>query len=177
LRYIDDIEKTDLFVVGAATKGLQVPGMRTGWVIAAERHIEIFRNYSSFGMGGVSRASQLYVTSLFEAERIHLARKAVGDFFTAQRKRYRAGLEALGFDLYTGDGGFYHWGKLPGDLSADDFNQRLFRHKAGILPGVLCDMARRRGMTGPLNQFVRFSFGPLGPESYDSDMDILAACV
>jgi aspartate/methionine/tyrosine aminotransferase len=92
LRYIEDIEKTDIFVVGAATKGLQVPGMRTGWVVAARRHIEIFRNYSSFGMGGVSRASQLYVTSLFEAERVHLARQAVANFFTAQRKRYRAGL-------------------------------------------------------------------------------------
>ena len=46
LRYIDDIDATDLFVVGAATKGLQVPGMRVGWAIAAQRHIEIFRNRS-----------------------------------------------------------------------------------------------------------------------------------
>jgi aspartate/methionine/tyrosine aminotransferase len=177
LRYIEDIEKTDIFVVGAATKGLQVPGMRTGWVVAARRHIEIFRNYSSFGMGGVSRASQLYVTSLFEAERVHLARQAVANFFTAQRKRYRAGLEALGFELYTGDGGFYHWGRLPGEVSADEFNQRLFRHEAGILPGVLCDMVRRRGEEGPLHHFIRFSFGPLGPDSYDNDMKILAKCV
>jgi aspartate/methionine/tyrosine aminotransferase len=177
LRYIEDIEKTDIFVVGAATKGLQVPGMRTGWVVAARRHIEIFRNYSSFGMGGVSRASQLYVTSLFEAERVHLARQAVANFFTAQRKRYRAGLEALGFELYTGDGGFYHWGRLPGEVSADEFNQRLFRHEAGILPGVLCDMVRRRGEQGPLHHFIRFSFGPLGPDSYDNDMKILAKCV
>ena len=177
LRHIDDIEKTDIFVVGAATKGLQVPGMRTGWLIAAERHIEIFRNYSSFGMGGVSRASQLYVTRLFEPARVRLARKAVAEFFTAQRKRYRTGLEELGFELFTGDGGFYHWGRLPGNMSADEFNQRLFQHQAGILPGVLCDMARRRGDEGPLHNFIRFSFGPLGPESYDNDMEILAQCV
>ena len=177
LRHIDDIEKTDIFVVGAATKGLQVPGMRTGWVIAAERHIEIFRNYSSFGMGGVSRASQLYVTRLFEPERVRLARNAVAAFFTSQRKRYRQGLQELGFELFTGDGGFYHWGRLPGDTSADEFNQRLFEHQAGILPGVLCDMARRRGPEGPLHNFIRFSFGPLGPESYDDDMEILAKCV
>jgi aspartate/methionine/tyrosine aminotransferase len=177
LRYIDDIEKTDIFVVGAATKGLQVPGMRTGWVIAAERHVEIFRNYSSFGMGGISRASQLYVTSLLEPDRVSIARRAVADFFTAQRKRYRTGFEELGFELYTGDGGFYHWGRLPGHLSADEFNQRLFKHEAGILPGILCDMARRRGQDGPLNNFMRFSFGPLSPESYESDMKILAACI
>lgn len=177
LRYIQDIEKTDIFVVGAATKGLQVPGMRTGWVIAAERHIEIFRNYSSFGMGGISRPSQLYVTRLLEPNRVKQARQAVADFFTSQRRKYQRGLEDLGFELYTGDGGFYHWGRLPGKLSADEFNQRLFKHEAGILPGVLCDMARRRGANGPLHHFIRFSFGPLSPDSYDDDMQILAQCV
>ena len=177
LKHIDDIDSTDIFVVGAATKGLQVPGMRTGWVIAAQRHIEIFRNYSSFGMGGVSRASQLYVTKLFEPTRVRHARQAVAEFFTQQRKRYRQGLESLGFELYTGDGGFYHWGKLPGELSADEFNERLFKYEAGILPGVLCDMARRRGESGPLYRFVRFSFGPLSADSFDNDMEILAQCV
>ena len=87
------------------------------------------------------------------------------------------GLEALGFDLYTGDGGFYHWGRLPGELSADEFNERLFAHDAGILPGVLCDMARRKGQDGPLRRFVRFSFGPLDATSFDNDMEILAKCV
>jgi aspartate/methionine/tyrosine aminotransferase len=177
LRHIDDIEATDIFVVGAATKGLQVPGMRVGWVIAAERHVEIFRNYSSFGMGGVSRASQLYVTRLFEPERVSHARKAVSAFFTSQRHRYRQGLEEHGLDLYTGDGGFYHWGRLPGGLSADEFNERLFKHEAGILPGPLCDMLRRKGPDGPLHDFVRFSFGPLGPDSYEGDMKILGECL
>ena len=177
LRHIENIDATDIFVVGAATKGLQVPGMRTGWVIAAERHIEIFRNYSSFGMGGISRASQLYVTALFEPTRIRQARQAVAEFFTAQRKRYRHGLEELGFELYTGDGGFYHWGQLPGELSADEFNERLFKYEAAILPGNLCDMARRKGEDGPLHRFIRFSFGPLSPDSYENDMAILAKCV
>ena len=177
IRHVGDINETDVFIVGAATKGLQVPGMRTGWVIAAKKHVEIFRNYSSWGMGGVSRASQLYVTRLFEPQRISQARQAVADFFKSQRARYREGLEALGFELFTGDGGFYHWGRLPGDVSADEFNERLFRHEAGILPGVLCDMKRRRGRDGPLDRFMRFSFGPLSPDSYENDMAILAKCV
>lgn len=95
----------------------------------------------------------------------------------AQRTCYRQGLEGLGFELYTGDGGFYHWGKLPGDLSADEFNERLFKYEAGILPGDLCDMARRRGEDGPLYRFIRFFFGPLSPDSCDSDMENLAKCV
>ncbi len=177
LRYIEDIDNTDIFVSGAATKGLQVPGMRVGWIIAAKRHIEIFRNYSSFGMGGVSRASQLYVTKLLSPHRVAHARDAICSFYGSQRKRYRTGLEALGFELATGDGGFYHWGQLPNGLTADTFNQRLFKHRSGILPGPLCDMRRRKTGTGSLEHFVRFSFGPLGPETYDNDMQIIARCV
>ena len=175
LRYIDNIDDTDIFVIGAATKGLQVPGMRIGWAVAAQKHIKIFRNYSSFGMGGVSRASQLYVTKLFDPLRVQQARAAVSSFFASQRERYETGLRELGFELFTGNGGFYHWGKLPNGLTADAFNERLFKHHAGILPGRLCDMARRD--SGPLDHFMRFSFGPLGPDSYDDDIAILSRCV
>ena len=176
LRHIDDIDSTDIFVVGAATKGLQAPGMRVGWVVAASDHIEIFRNYSSFGMGGVSRASQLYVTELFEADRVAHARRAICEFYSSQRRRYGEALADLGVELHTGDGGFYHWGRLPNGLTGDTFNDRLFEHDAGILPGRLCDMARR-GDGGPLGPMMRFSFGPLGPESYEADVAILERCL
>lgn len=176
LRYIKDIEATNLFVCGAATKGLQVPGMRVGWVVAAKRHIEIFRNYSSFAMGGVSRASQLYVTQLLQKDRVALARRAVAAFYTSQRQRYAAGLQKLGLELFSGSGGFYHWAKLPGGLTGDAFNERLMRHDAAILPGRLCDMARR-GDRGPLGPMVRFSFGPLEAKSYERDLEILQRCL
>lgn len=176
LRYVEDIDATDLFVVGAATKGLQVPGMRVGWVVAARKHIEIFRNYSSFGMGGVSRAAQLYVTELLQTDRVRQARQAIADFYGAQRRRYGEGLRKLGFELFTGSGGFYHWAQLPGGMTGDAFNERLFAHAAGILPGRLCDMGRR-GERGPLGNMIRFSFGPLPPESFAGDMEILARCV
>ena len=176
LGYMEDIDSTDIFIIGAATKGLQVPGMRVGWVIAAKKHIEIFRNYSSFGMGGVSRPSQLYVTELLEKNRVSEAKRAINHYYTKQRKRYGDGLKDLGFKLYTGNGGFYHWGLLPNGLSADEFNERLFKYDAGILPGRLCDMVRREGADSPLHCYVRFSFGPLGQESFDNDMKIISAC-
>ncbi|MFO1076820.1 MAG: pyridoxal phosphate-dependent aminotransferase [Planctomycetota bacterium] len=175
LAHVKDIDATDLFVVGAATKGLQVPGMRTGWVVAAREHIELFRNYSSFAMGGVSRASQLYVAELLQPERVRHARTAIAKFYGEQRQRYGEALAGLGLELFTGDGG-YHWGRLPGGLTGDAFNERLFAHKAGILPGRLCDMARR-GDDGPLGPMVRFSFGPLGPESFANDVAILRQCL
>lgn len=176
IKYVDNIDETNLFIVGAATKGLQVPGMRVGWVIAARDHIKIFRNYSSFGMGGVSRASQLYVTGLLEPKRVAHARRAVGEFYTSQRKRYGAVLADLGIELYSGSGGFYHWCALPNGLTAEAFNERLFKYGAGILPGPLCDMARRGG-DGPLGSMMRFSFGPLGPESLEADAEILKRCL
>jgi aspartate/methionine/tyrosine aminotransferase len=177
LRYVGELDETDIFVIGAATKGLQVPGLRVGWAVAARRHIEIFRNYSSIGMGGVSRASQLYVTRLLELGRVRQARAAVSRFFSAQRERYARGLRGLGFELFTGEGGFYHWARLPGRLTADEFNRRLFEHGAAILPGRLCDMARRKGASCPLDRFIRFSFGPLSPDSFETDLEILSRCV
>jgi DNA-binding transcriptional MocR family regulator len=127
-------------------------------------------------MGGVSRASQLYVAELLRPERVAKARAAIAKFYGEQRQRYGDGLRRLGFELYTGTGGFYHWARLPGGMRGDEFNERLFAHDAGILPGRLCDMARR-GDEGPLGPIIRFSFGPLPPESFERDMEILASCV
>ena len=171
LRHIEDIDATDLFVVGAATKGLQVPGARVGWVVASKAHCELFRNFSSIAMGGVSRPSQLLVTELLEIDRVARARRAVGAFFDAQRARYAKALTDLGFELYTGDGGFYHWGRTPGGITAEALNERLFRENAAILPGRLCDMRRRS--PGPHDTLMRFSFGPIGAEEFENDVAIL----
>jgi aspartate/methionine/tyrosine aminotransferase len=176
IRYIEDIDRTNLFVVSAATKGLQAPGLRVGWIIASKQNIELFRNFSSIAMGGVARPSQICAAALLEPKRAKQARQAIGRFYGDQRRRYGEVLINLGFELFTGEGGFYHWGELPGDLTADEFNRRLFKHEAAILPGTLCDMLRR-GTTSPLNTYVRFSFGPLKPESFEEDCLIIRTCL
>jgi len=161
-----------LFISGAATKGLQAPGIRIGWIVAAKRYIEILGNYSSFGMGGVSRPSQLYALELFQQVRTDMSRRAVPTFYASQRKRYGEAFTDLGMQVFSGDGGFYHWCMLPGELTAEEFNKRLFKHGAAILKGTDCDM-KRQGDKSPLSQFFRFSFGPLPPESFKSDIKIL----
>ena len=173
LRYVRDLESCNIFVVGAATKGLQAPGARVGWVISSKKNIELFRNFSSISMGGVSRPSQIFVSHLLELERVTLSRTAVSQFYGSQRRRYEVALAALGFELFTGDGGFYHWARLPNGLTADEFNERLFRHKAAILPGCLCDMYRREGEQSSHRFFIRFSFGPLSTDSFEGDIEIL----
>jgi len=172
LRYVDNIDESNLFVCGAATKGLQAPGIRIGWVIAAKRHIEILGNFSSFGMGGVSRPSQLYALKLLNRERTDLSFKAIPKFYAGQRNRYGEAFSNLGLELFSGNGGFYHWCRLTGDLTASELNKRLFPDGAAILKGTDCDMARR-GADSPLAQFFRFSFGPLKPESFETDINIL----
>lgn len=172
LAFAGDIDATNLFVVGAATKGLQAPGIRIGWAIASRRHVEILGNYSSFGMGGVSQLSQAYAVALLEQERVEQARAAVPAFYGRQRERYGAAFATMGFEIFTGEGGFYHWCRLPSGLTAEGLNQRLFRDGAAILKGTDCDMARR-GDDSPLRSFFRFSFGPLDPESFEADVALL----
>ncbi|MCB9891950.1 MAG: pyridoxal phosphate-dependent aminotransferase [Planctomycetes bacterium] len=172
LAHVKDIDEHNLFVVGAATKGLQSPGARTGWVVGPAREIEVLRNYSSYGMGGVSQLSQNYVLRLFEAEHIATARSAIAKFYNEQRKRYCAALVELGCEDFTGNGGFYSWVKLPGGMTAAECNRRLFEQKAAILPGELCDMHRRREAS-PLARFIRVSFGPRKPEDFDGDIAAL----
>lgn len=176
LRFIPNIDDTNLFVVSAATKGLQAPGLRVGWVVASKPSIELFRNFSSIAMGGVARPSQICTAKLLDLERVGSARKAVSRYFGDQRTRYGEALADMGFELYTGEGGFYHWGRLPGGLTCNEFNERLFKHNAAILPGTLCDMFRR-GSDSPMNTFMRFSFGPLKAESFEGDISIITSCL
>jgi len=173
LAHVEDIDQTNIFVIGAATKGLQSPGIRIGWAIAARHHIEILGNFSSFGMGGVSHPSQCYALELLAPERIEQVRSAVPTFYGSQRQRYGEAFEKLGLRLFTGDGGFYHWCQLPGGMTAAELNGRLFPAGAAILKGNDCDM-RRFGSLSPLRNFFRFSFGPLAPESFEEDIKILA---
>lgn len=171
-QYVKDFERGNTVIIGAATKGLQAPGIRIGWLLSSKENVDIFGNFSSFGMGGVSHLSQRYALALMERKRIEKARVAVPAFYREQRDRYREGLTGLGLELFTGEGGFYHWCKLPDGLTASELNRRLFSQKAAILEGPHCDMARL-GERSPLSPFFRFSFGPLEPASYESDIRIL----
>lgn len=176
VQYMDNIDESNLFVAGAATKGLQAPGVRIGWLIAARENISTLESYSSFGMGGVSQLSQRYVYDLLEPSRMEQVCRAVPSFYDMQRERYRSFFSELDLDLHTGQGGFYHWCKLPAGKSAEEFNQVLFKSGAAILRGTDCDMLRR-GQDSPLNSFFRFSFGALKEGSYENDRVLFKAAL
>ena len=177
IQYVKDLDNSNIFLTGACTKGLQCPGIRIGWMIASKKNIQTLSNYSSFGMGGVSHPSQMYAVKLMELPRVKQARSAIERHYTWQRERYGEAFKAMGLKLYTGQGGFYHWCELPEGLNAKEFNNRLFKHGAAILTASDCDMARPHtkdpSYITPYVRFFRFSFGPLLPESFESDIEIM----
>jgi 2-aminoadipate transaminase len=177
IRYVKDLDNSNIFLAGACTKGLQCPGIRIGWVIASKKNVETMSNYSSFGMGGISHPSQLYAAELLEPSRVAQARTAVEKHYGMQRARYGEAFAKMGLGVHTGDGGFYHWLELPEGLNAEELNQRLFKRGAAILKGFDCDMARPHAKdpnyVSPYESYFRFSFGPLLPETFDSDIAIM----
>jgi len=176
IEYVQDLDNSNVFISGACTKGLQSPGIRIGWIIASKKNIETMANYSSFGMGGVSHLSQHYAVKLLEPERVKQARKAIEQHYKWQRERYGKAFEKMGLKVYTGNGGFYHWLELPEGMTSAELNKRLFKRGAAILCASDCDMARPHSKDPtyetPYSRFLRFSFGPLLPETFDSDIQL-----
>ena len=176
IEYVQDLDNSNVFISGACTKGLQSPGIRVGWIIASKQNVETMANYSSFGMGGVSHPSQNYAVKLLEPGRVKQARKAVEEHYNWQRERYGKAFEDMGLGIYTGNGGFYHWLELPEGMTSDEFNKRLFKRGAAILCASECDMGRPHSKDPdyetPYSRFFRFSFGPLLPETFESDIQL-----
>ena len=123
-------------------------------------------------MGGVSRPSQLYAERLFDRSRTDLAVNAIPDYYSNQRRKYGETFKKLGLELFSGEGGFYHWCRLPDGLDSEKFNHALFKHGAAILKGTDCDM-KRLGKDSALKQFFRFSFGPLEQDTFEADINII----
>ena len=176
IQFVEDLDNSNVFIAGACTKGLQSPGIRIGWIVSSKKNIETLSNFSSFGMGGVSHPSQHYAVKLLEPSRVEKARKAVEEHYNWQRERYGKAFEEMGLGVYTGDGGFYHWLELPEGMTSSELNKRLFKHGAAILCATDCDMARPHSKDpsyeSPYSRFFRFSFGPLLPETFGSDIDL-----
>lgn len=177
LQYVNDLDNSNVFLSGACTKGLQCPGIRIGWIIASQQNIETLSNFSSFGMGGVSHPSQLYAVELFKPDRVALQRKAIEAHYNWQRQRYGEAFKKMGLKVFTGNGGFYHWMQLPEGLTSDELNKRLYQRGAAILAGRECDMGRPHskapGYVSPYLDMFRFSFGPLLPETFESDIELM----
>ena len=173
LSYAEDIDRSNLFVVGACTKGLQAPGIRIGWVVAARKNISGSRNFSSFGMGGVSHPSQVYALELLKGR--------AGDASLGRRCPPSTGISGR---VTAGLGSavrLHGRGRLlslvpaawrPGRRGTG--TRRLFKAGRGH--------PQRHGLRHDeksrflLRDFFRFSFGPQAG-LFDSDIEILKSAL
>ena len=61
-------------------------------------------------------------------------------------------------------------------MTSKELNNRLFKKGAAILCASDCDMARPHSKDpvyiSPYTRFFRFSFGPLLPETFESDIQL-----
>ena len=61
-------------------------------------------------------------------------------------------------------------------MTSGELNERLFKRGAAILCASDCDMARPHSKdpsyVTPYERFFRFSFGPLLPETFESDIQL-----
>jgi hypothetical protein len=63
-------------------------------------------------------------------------------------------------------------------MTSAELNKRLFKRGAAILCASDCDMARPHSKdpnyVTPYTRFFRFSFGPLLPETFESDVQLFS---
>ena len=112
LKYVKDLENSNVFIAGACTKGLQCRHS-SGMDDREQAQHRDAGQLLLLGMGGVSHPSQLYAVKLLEPQRVKRARRAVQQHYDWQRKQYGEAFEKMGLKLYSGDGGFYHWCRSP----------------------------------------------------------------
>jgi aspartate/methionine/tyrosine aminotransferase len=171
LRYVKNIDETNIFVICGTTKAFQIPGIRVGWAVASKEHIKALNNFGTYATGNVSHAAQKVALQILDEKKNQQLRRAIPDHYFKIRDVYTTGLQELGFKLFTGEGGFSHWVKLPGELTADDLNRCLYKRGAAVLPGQFTDMLRR-GSSSPLKQFFRFCYGCSDPKKIEADLSI-----
>ena len=67
--------------------------------------------------------------------------------------------------------------QLPEGLNCDELNRRLYKRGAAILAGRDCDMGRPHSKdpdyVSPYMDMFRFSFGPLLPETFEDDIQLM----
>lgn len=71
--------------------------------------------------------------------------------------------------------------QLPEGLNCDELNKRLYKRCAAISAGRDCDMGgphlKDPGYVSPYVSMLRFSFGPLLPETFESDIQLMTEVV
>jgi aspartate/methionine/tyrosine aminotransferase len=165
--YVKDVNTDPVVIIDGLTKSFRYPGWRVGWVVAPEDVILSLTAAGSFLDGGPCRPIQRAAIDVLAPSRADQETDAVRDVFDEKRHLMIERLTAMGVTFPADPvSTFYCFGciaNLPAPLNTGEgFMHAAFAHKVLTVPGSYFDVNPHRVRTGasPLEQFVRFSFGP-----------------
>lgn len=165
--YIEDVNQDPIVMFDGLTKNFRYPGWRLGWAIGPKDMVRQITAAGSFIDGGPPRPIQRAAVSILEPERADMETNAVRKAFFEKMKLTVEKLKEVGISFpLEPEGTFYAFGdisKLPPPLNdCQNFFRSALQSKVLTVPGVFFDVNPRKERTGtsPLQNFVRFSYGP-----------------
>ncbi|MCB8932990.1 MAG: pyridoxal phosphate-dependent aminotransferase [Chthonomonadaceae bacterium] len=165
--YVEDVDEDPVVIVDGLTKSFRYPGWRMGWVVAPKKVIQTLTAAGSFLDGGPCRPIQKAALRALEPDQADRETSATRAVFAEKQRLTLDALKAMGVTFARDpEGTFYAFGSvadLPSPLNTGiGFMRAAFLHNVLTVPGEFFDVNphRRRPAPSPLEQTVRFSFGP-----------------
>lgn len=146
LKAIDD--NGMVMYLGSASKTL-APGLRIGWVIAAEPIIQRLGDAKMQMDYGASSLSQLVFSEFLKSGKYDQYLLDLKQILKKRRDNALATLNKYFKDIATWDepvGGFYIWLTFNDDVEVDDIVDRAIEQKILLNPGDIYDFKRNRSL-------------------------------
>ena len=165
LKAIDDNEM--VMYIGSASKTL-APGLRIGWVIAAEPIIQRLGDAKMQMDYGASSLSQLVFSEFLSSGMYDQYLKNLKQTLKKRRDNALVTLEKYFKDIATWDdpvGGFYIWLTFNDGIEVDDLVDKAIEEKILLNPGDIYDFKRNRSL--------RLSFAYVTCEEFEKAIEKL----
>lgn len=163
-----------VLVLGTVSK-LVAPGMRVGWIVAAEDLIARLGQLKA-DLGTSPLAQRIILEFVTTGDQYARHTKNVQDIYRAHRDAMVAALrrELPEIRFSVPQGGYYLWLTLPPHIDADKLTARAFQEKVGIIPGSKFYAGKGpKGLGAPTNN-VRLSYSHAEPEEIEEGVKRLA---
>lgn len=181
--FVEDVNSDPVVIFDGLTKCFRYPGWRVGWVLAPKTVIRAFTAAGSFLDGGPSRPIQKAAVDILEPNRADQETNALRAAFSQKQQITITRLKEMGIEVPGNpQGTFYVFASvknLPKPLNTGEgFMNEAFKHQVLTVPGEYFDVNPNRLRKGvsPLENFVRFSFGP-PKQQVEQGLDRLAKMI
>jgi len=167
-------DRGTVLVLGTVSK-LVAPGMRVGWIVAAEDLIARLAQLKA-DLGTSPLAQRIILEFVTRGDQFSRHTKNVQDTYRNHRDTMVAALrrELPEVRFTVPHGGYYLWLTLPPHVDAERLAARAFEEKVGIIPGSKFYAGKGpKGQGAPTNN-VRLSYSHAEPEEIEEGIRRLA---